>query len=90
MLSVDSKVIGIAIEHRNPINQSADFVVWKEGKTRVYRNGEISRGSAVLEGTIHVIQGLYVNCGRTCIFLLECVKGRYVQQLKEERQKKCR
>ena len=61
MLSVDSKVIGIAIEHRNPINQSADFVVWKEGKTRVYRNGEISRGSAVLEGTIHVIQGLYVN-----------------------------
>ena len=54
MLSVDSKVIGIAIEHRNPINQSADFVVWKEGKTRVYRNGEISRGSAVLEGTIHV------------------------------------
>ena len=69
MLSVDSKVIGIAIEHRNPINQSDDFVVWKEGKTRVYRNGEISRGSAVLEGTIHVIQGLYVNCGRTCIFL---------------------
>lgn len=58
MLSVDSKVIGIAIEYRNPINQSADFVVWKEGKTRVYRNGEISRGSAVLEGTIHVIQGL--------------------------------
>ena len=52
MLSVDSKVIGIAIEHRNPIKQSADFVVWKEGKTRVYRNGEISRGSAVLEGTI--------------------------------------
>ena len=69
MLSVDSKVIGIAIEHRNPINQSADFVVWKEGKTRVYRNGEISRGSAVLEGPIHVIQVLYVNCGRTCIFL---------------------
>ena len=61
MLSVDSKVIGIAIEHRNPINQSADFVVWKEGKTRVYRNGEISRGSAVLEGTIHVIQGIYIN-----------------------------
>ena len=55
MLSVDSEVIGIAIEHRNTINQSADFVVWKEGKTRVYRNGEISRGSAVLEGTIHVI-----------------------------------
>ena len=43
------------------INQSADFVVWKEGKTRVYRNGEISRGSAVLEGTIHVIQGIYIN-----------------------------
>ena len=82
MLSADSKVIGIAIEHRNPINQSADFVVWKEGKTRIYRNGEISRGSAVLEGTIHVIQGLYVNCGRTCIF---CVKGRYARQPKEER-----
>lgn len=32
MLSVDRKVMGIAIEHRNPINQSADFVVWKEGK----------------------------------------------------------
>lgn len=32
MLSVDSKVIGIAIEHRNPINQSADFVVWKKAK----------------------------------------------------------
>ena len=63
MLSVDSKVIGIAIEHRNRINQSADFVVWKEGKTRVYRNGEISRGSAVSERTIHVTQGLRVNWG---------------------------
>ena len=47
MLSVDSKVIGIAIEHRNPITQSADFVIWEEGNTRVYCNGEISRGSAV-------------------------------------------
>ena len=45
------------------INQSADFVVWKEGKTRVYRNGEISRGSAVSERTIHVTQGLRVNWG---------------------------
>ena len=33
-------------------------MVWKEGKTRVYRNGEISRGSAVLEGTIHVSTAL--------------------------------
>ena len=69
------------------INQSADFVVWKEGKTRVYRNGEISRGSAVLEGTIHVIQGLYVNCGRTCIFLPECVKGKVCPTTKRRKAK---
>ena len=68
MLSVDSKETGIAKEHRKSINQSADFVVCKEDKTRVYRNGEISRGSAVLEGTLHVIHGLYVNCGRRFFF----------------------
>ena len=73
MLSVDSKVIGIAIEHRNPVNQSADFVVWKEGKTRVYRNGEISRGSAVSKGTIHVTQGLRVNWGEP-VFSFQNVK----------------
>lgn len=77
MLSVDSKVIGIAIEHRNPINQSADFVVWKEGKTRVYRNGEISRGSAVSERTIHVTQGLCVNWGEPAFSFLS-VKGGYL------------
>ena len=74
MLSVDSKVIGIAIEHRNPINQSADFVVWKEGKTRVYRNGEISRGSAVLEGTIHVIQGFMSTVGEPAFSFLSVEK----------------
>ena len=44
-------------------NQSADFVAWEEGKTRVYRKGEISRGSAVSERTVHVTQGLHVNWG---------------------------
>ena len=69
MLSVDSKVIGIAIEHRNPINQSADFVVWKEGKTRVYRNGEISRGSAVLEGSGIVFAAMAGGYkGKSCKF----------------------
>ena len=89
MLSVDSKVIGIAIEHRNPVNQSADFVVWKEGKTRVYRNGEISRGSAVSERTIHVTQGLCVNWGEPAFSLLSVKRG-YALQPKEERQMKCR
>lgn len=68
MLSVDSKVIGIAIEHRNPINQSADFVVWKEGKTRVYRNGEISRGSAVLEELFMLYKDYMSTVGEPAFF----------------------
>lgn len=66
LVSQKAMLLFSCIEHRNPINQSADFVVWKEGKTRVYRNGEISRGSAVLEGTIHVIQEiLQTQTGKT-------------------------
>ena len=73
MLSVDSKVIGIAIEHRNPINQSADFVVWKEGKTRVYRNGEISRGSAVLL-KLFMLDRDYMSTGEDLHFLFRVCK----------------
>ena len=63
MLSVDSKVIGIDIEHRNPNNSECRLCCLRGRQNTGYRNGEISRGSAVSEGTIHVTQGLRVNWG---------------------------
>ena len=36
-------------------------MVWMEGNICTYRYGEILHTSAVLVGTIHVIQGIYVN-----------------------------
>ena len=38
----------------------------------VYRYGEISYSSAVSEGTIHAIQGLYVNWREPIFSLLKC------------------
>ena len=36
-------------------------MVWMEDNICIYRNGEILHTSAVLVGTIHVIQGIYIN-----------------------------
>ena len=36
-------------------------MVWMEDNICIYRYGEILHTSAVLVGTIHVIQGIYVN-----------------------------
>lgn len=36
-------------------------MVWMEDNICIYRYGEILHTSAVLVGTIHVIQGLYIN-----------------------------
>ena len=62
-------------------------MVWMEDNICIYRYGEILHTSAVLVGTIHVIQGLYVNCGRTCIFLPECVKGKVCPTTKRRKAK---
>ena len=62
MLSVDSKVIGIAIEHRNP-KITRGSTLWSERKT-TYTFIVMVRFCIPLRcwlGTIHVIQGLYVN-----------------------------
>ena len=42
-------------------NQRVDIVVWMEDNICIYRYGEILHTSAVLVGTIHVIQGIYIN-----------------------------
>ena len=42
-------------------------MVWMEDNICIYRYGEILHTSAVLVGTIHVIQGIY-QLERTCIF----------------------
>ena len=42
-------------------NQRVDIVVWMEDNICIYRYGEILHTSAVLVGTIQVIQGIYVN-----------------------------
>ena len=42
-------------------NQRVDIVVWMEDNICIYRYGEILHTSAVLVGTIHVIQGRYIN-----------------------------
>lgn len=36
-------------------------MVWMEDNICIYRYGEILHTSAVLVGTIHVIQGIYIN-----------------------------
>ena len=36
-------------------------MVWMEDNICIYRYGEILHTSAVLAGTIHVIQGIYIN-----------------------------
>ena len=41
--------------------QRVDIVVWMEDNICIYRYGEILHTSAVLFGTIHVIQGIYIN-----------------------------
>ena len=63
MLSVDIKVIGIAIEHRNPNNSECQLCCLRGSQNTGYRNGKISRDSAVSKETIHVTQGLRVNWG---------------------------
>ena len=45
------------------------IVVWRKGNMWVYRYGEISYSSAVSEGTIHAIQGLYVNWREPILWL---------------------
>ena len=42
-------------------NQRVDIVVWMEDNICIYRYGEILHTSSELVGTIHVIQGRYIN-----------------------------
>ena len=60
----------------------------------VYRYGEISYSSAVSEGTIHAIQGLYVNWREPILWLpalsVREKKWSMLTQPKEEKQRKYR
>ena len=47
-------------------------MVWMEDNICIYRYGEILHTSAVLVGTIHVIQGIYINWREPVFFSVVC------------------
>ena len=53
-------------------------MVWMEDNICIYRYGEILHTSAVLIGTIHVIQGRYINWRESAFSSVECKQEVYL------------
>ena len=58
--SLESAAVTLQAKRRQQDNR-VDIVAWMEDKICIYRYGEILYTSVVLVGTIHVIQGIYIN-----------------------------